>query len=67
MLDAMASRYHRLPSELIDSATTFDLLVLETAMAYHKSKDPSNGRPKPNVKQQDLRAMLERVKEKNGG
>lgn len=66
MLDAMASRYHRLPSELIDRATTFDLLVLETALAYHKSRDTPSGKPTPNVKQQDLKAMLEAVRSKRG-
>jgi hypothetical protein len=34
MLDSIAERYGLLPSQVIDSASTFDLFVLDTAIGY---------------------------------
>ena len=33
-LDQMASRYGMLPSRIMSDATTFDLVIMDSAMAY---------------------------------
>lgn len=34
MIDAMAKRYGRLPSEIITEASTFDMVIMDAAMSY---------------------------------
>lgn len=34
MLDALGERYGKLPSEVLDQATTFDLWVFDVAISY---------------------------------
>ena len=74
MLDTMASRYHRLPSELIATADTFDLLVMDTAIqwtnAQHKKAEAEatgNKYSPDNIPQDALKSMIDRVKKKHQG
>jgi|APSaa5957512535_1039671.scaffolds.fasta_scaffold54997_3 hypothetical protein len=42
MIDAMASRYHKLPSEILATATTTDLYCMDVAMAYERFIQSNN-------------------------
>lgn len=57
-VDAMASRYGLLPSEIMSRASTFDLFVYDTAVSYIQyAQDKSNGKG-PEYKQEDLLEIL---------
>ena len=46
MIDMMATRYHMLPSRILDEANTIDLYVMDMALAFEKhcnSESNSNG------------------------
>jgi hypothetical protein len=63
MLDAMASRYHLLPSEVLQRATTIDLNVLERSMQYrNEMSDPDRAKRPPKLTQEQMLAMLDQVK-----
>jgi len=68
MLDALGERYGKLPSELIESASTFDLQIYDIAVSYRNwlekkatTKDP-NELYDPN----DLDKMMKQFKESRG-
>jgi hypothetical protein len=62
MLDALGERYGKLPSELLESATTFDLWVYDAAVSWINSRhDKQNGKPQ-NYNVDDLRKRMESVK-----
>jgi len=49
MLDTLGERYGKLPSEVLEFGSTFDLWVFDVAMGYRnlldkRSKDKSEGR-----------------------
>lgn len=57
-VDAMASRYGLLPSEIMSRASTFDLFVYDTAVSYIQyAQDKAEGKS-PEYKQEDLLKML---------
>jgi hypothetical protein len=69
----MASRYHCLPSEILEKADTFDVYVLQTATAWQEyqqevSKAKHSGGPMPaaNLSQDQMRAMIQRVRSGDG-
>lgn len=68
LLDTVASRYSRLPSQVLEEADTFDLFVLNTALAiqnyYADKAQGKSGSPK-NYSQQDLQAMLDGVNKRS--
>lgn len=75
-LDNLASRYHLLPSECLVRASTFDLYILNTSTKWenHKREEEArrsqglNPSPKrPNLSQEEMLAMIKRVKERNSG
>lgn len=64
----MGQRYSKLPSELFAKADTFDLMVMDVALTYHKYH--SNKQNK-HVDQSmydtgDLQEKLNKFREKNG-
>ena len=64
ILDSLAHRYGRLPSEILSNATTQDLWVFDLASSYHnlqaaKQADPLAG--------QDLDALAGKLKEMRSG
>ncbi len=68
MLDALGERYGKLPSELLESASTFDLQIYDKAVSYRNwlekkatTKDP-NELYDPN----DLDKMMKQFKESRG-
>ena len=67
-LDALAQRYNLLPTEALERATTFDMRVMEIGNRYQNRRQtmaqgglPQRARPK--LKEQDMRAMIEKVKQ----
>jgi hypothetical protein len=36
LLDSLATRYHLLPSEVLRRSDTLDILVIDTAMSWHR-------------------------------
>ena len=64
-LDNLAQRYHLLPSQALERATTFDLYVQRVANGYQHYRDQvANGGPKPPPKlnQKQLEAMVAAAK-----
>jgi hypothetical protein len=67
----MAERYAKLPTEIIRTATTFDLFICDTAMEYRNAQqarmnDEASGKkipPKLSIEQ--MQAAMARVKGKS--
>lgn len=71
MIDSLAERYGMLPTEVIDRATTFDAFILTSALGYRnelqeKANDPNYKPKSKQPSQEDMLAMLERVRKKQG-
>jgi hypothetical protein len=71
LLDGLATRYHLLPSEVIQRADTLDVLVSETAQAWQRrqrelAEAKAHGRAPaaPRLSQDEMQAMLSRVRKK---
>ena len=75
-VDTLAQRYHLLPTEVMDRATTFDLRVASLAnshqrylqqQAEHDSQNPGQRRARlsPNLSVEQMQAMIDRVKGQN--
>lgn len=62
-LDQLAQRYGRLPSEVLQTATTFDLEILDIARSYEKYQHNKANGIMPEVKQD---VMLEAIKQVRG-
>lgn len=67
-IDAIGKRYSVLPSEVLDRASTFDLVVIDAALGYEKYiTDKAEGkREAPKLSQDEMTKMLERTKKRNG-
>lgn len=65
-LDNLSTRYHCLPSEALERATTFDLRVCEIATQWsNRQHDPEfqkSSKLKPTV--DEMQAMIKRVRNK---
>ena len=73
MLDRMATRYHYLPSQILSSASTLDLYVMNNAMSYYKRQQDSSqtmaGSDKPSapeLSQDEMMTLLNKTKAQNG-
>jgi hypothetical protein len=71
MIDALATRYHLLPSEVLVKADTLDVMVMDMSVSWHNYKieceqAEANGKPKPAPKMSanKLQAMMAAVKGK---
>lgn len=69
MLDAIASRYHLLPSQVLKEADTLDFTVMDVTLSYERyqterEEAKSNGAapPIPNIPVNTLQQMIERVR-----
>jgi len=67
-IDALGKRYSLLPSEVMEKASTFDLVVLDAALGYQTYiQDKADGKKEaPKMSQEDLVKMVERTKQKDG-
>jgi hypothetical protein len=72
LLDGLATRYHLLPSEVLERGDTLDVLVMDVSMTWldqemEKKRAVSEGRaPIPKkMSTETLQAMLDKVRKKN--
>jgi len=63
-IDALGKRYSLLPSEVMEKASTFDLVVLDAALGYQNYiQDKADGKKAPpKLSQEEMMAALERVR-----
>lgn len=67
-LHNLAESYKILPSEALVRASTFDLYVLDTHLKHmnHLQKQNENGSVDHKLTQEEMKAMIDRVRNKNG-
>lgn len=72
MVDALASRYHLLPSEVLAKADSVDIYIMDAALTYRKymeedelHKHGKGPKPVPVMPQEKLKEILDRVRSKN--
>jgi hypothetical protein len=63
-LDRLAARYHMLPSQALESATTFDLYVLDVAVRYERySHEVATGaKTDTRLTREQLQSMIDQVR-----
>lgn len=65
-LDRLASRYKVLPSQAIESATTFDLYVMDVALRYEivaqQKRDGTYVKPVPKLTEEEMLLMIDKVR-----
>jgi hypothetical protein len=67
LIDTLGERYGRLPSEVIRSATTFDVFVADTAIAYRNAQmDRANGNNQLDPSKYSEDDLLKVLKESRG-
>lgn len=68
MLDALGERYGKLPSELLESASTFDLQIYDIAVSYRNwlEKKATTNDPNELYNPNDLDKMMKDFKESRG-
>jgi hypothetical protein len=70
-VDSLGKRYGMLPSEVIGRANTFDLYVMDAALAfenYHHKKSMNNGRdPVPDYTTDELLKMVAKQEDQTNG
>jgi hypothetical protein len=63
-IDAMAKRYGKLPSEIMVSASTFDMVVMDAALSYEGYLEQQHRQERsgqaPDVPQEELLKIMER-------
>jgi hypothetical protein len=69
-IDAMAKRYGKLPSEILTSASTLDLVVLDAALTYENYLQEKSNRgggtlTPPKVSDDELMRIWEQANGKN--
>lgn len=71
MVDALASRYHLLPSEVLSKADSVDIYIMDAALSYRRfmeedelAKQGKGPKPAPYVPQDKLQEMFDRVRSK---
>lgn len=69
LLDSLATRYHLLPSEVIQRADTLDVMVMDTAMAWQRvqrermeAEHRGEPKPAPKIPVNKLQEMIDKVK-----
>jgi len=68
MIDALGERYGKLPSEVLDKASTFDLQVYDIAVSYRNWLEKKANTKDPNelYNPNDLEKMMKDFKESRG-
>ena len=61
MIDAMGRRYGKLPSQLFNSADTFDLMIFDVALTYEKMLNDKQNKTFDN-KMYDQQQLQDRLK-----
>jgi hypothetical protein len=66
-IDNLATKYHCLPSEILDKADTFDLYTMDISTKFRKhQQDAADGKATgaPRPSEAEMLKMLQRVKNK---
>lgn len=58
----MAETFGKLPSEVLATATTQDLLIHDAVLSYRKYVEDQRENKTPNIRQEELEQALESVK-----
>lgn len=60
----MAKMYGQLPSTVLATATTYDMMVTDALLSWEQEQiDRANGKlPKHDLSQEEMQAMLDRVR-----
>lgn len=67
MLDGLGTRYHMLPSKVLNEATTFDLYIMEKAMIHHNNKvNPGAAVQSKGPSEAEMFAMINAVNKQKG-
>jgi hypothetical protein len=67
LIDTLGERYGKLPSEVIRQATTFDIFVADTAIAYRNAQtDKAYGRNQLDPSQYSEDDLIKVLKESRG-
>ena len=67
MLDGLGTRYHMLPSVVLDVATTFDLYIMEKALTYHNNRtNPDAVKSVKGPSEAEMFAMIDAVNKRKG-
>jgi hypothetical protein len=68
MLDLMGQRYGKLPSEVLASGDTMDMIIAITALEYEKwaQKKKSQGKVPTHMSQEEMQARIDRANAKSG-
>lgn len=75
MLDSMGERYGKLPSEVLENASTFDLWVFDVSVSYRNyieereqaKHDPTKALQQQDYDPEELKKKLEKFRENRGG
>jgi hypothetical protein len=64
LIDTIGERYGQLPSQVIRTATTFDVFVADTAIGYRNLQQARANDPNavPEYQQEDLLKMMEQAR-----
>lgn len=64
MIDMMATRYHMLPSRILDDANTIDLYVMDMALSFEKhcNSDSNNASSLNDLSINTLEEAVKKVK-----
>ena len=67
MLDGLGTRYHMLPSRVLNEATTFDLYIMEKSLTYHnKRANPDAPTSTKGPSEAEMFAMINAVNKQKG-
>jgi hypothetical protein len=70
MIDKLATRYHKLPSEVLDTASTFDLYCMDLGIRYEVVQEQKRKgtyiKPAPKVSEERMKAMMNQVRSEHG-
>lgn len=68
MLDLMGQRYGKMPSEILESGDTLDMVICVTALEYEawRQKKRAGNTVPTHKSQEELQAMMEAVNEISG-
>ena len=63
-IDTMAKRYKMLPTEVLSRATTFDLYIMDAAVAYHNYQtEKASGNSTPDLSEQEMLDIIAKTKQ----
>lgn len=62
-LDTMAERYKMLPSQVMATASTFDLYVMDAAVSYHNHQQRKANGKSPDLSTNEMLEIMKKARE----